>query len=74
MLKNGVGVFVSQKCNEQTDTSFTDKHGRLGHVVGTREMSRGRSLTFYLVFNNMGHGRKKQMRLCIEFNAGPSKE
>ena len=30
---------------------------------------------FYLVFNNMGHGIKfKQMRLCADFSAGPSKE
>ena len=30
---------------------------------------------FYLVFNNMGHGRKIQaMRFCADFNAGPSKE
>ena len=29
----------------------------------------------YLVFNNMGHGRKfKQKRLCTDFNARPSKE
>ena len=31
--------------------------------------------TFYLVFNNMDHGKNfKQMRLCADFNAGPSKE
>ena len=29
---------------------------------------------FYLVINNIGHGRKfKQMRLWADFNAGPSK-
>ena len=40
MLKSGVGVSA-----KNTDASFTDKHGRLlGHLIGTREMSRGHPL------------------------------
>ena len=61
---------------KQTDTSFTlGKHGRLDHVMGTRNVTRSlvEKYTFYLGFNNMGHSRKfKQMRLCADFNAGPS--
>ena len=57
-----------------TRHSQSGKHGRLGHVIGTRG-SLVEKYTFYLVLNNMGHGRKfKQMRLCADFNAGPSKE
>ena len=41
-------------------------------------MSRGRSLTsmtFYLLSKNMDHGRYfRQMHLCADFHAGPSKE
>ena len=42
------------------------------------ELSRRSSVfafDLYLVFNNMDHDKKiKQMRLCADFNAGPSKE
>ena len=59
-------------------SSGSGKHGRLGHVIGTRNVTRSlvEKYTFHLaVFNNMGHGRKfKQMHLCADFNAGPSKE
>ena len=60
-LKSGEGFFVSKKCKltDWHDIRF-GKHGRLGHVSGTRELSRGRSLRsihFYLIFNNMDHGR-----------------
>ena len=38
-------------------------------------MSRGCSLiSIYLIFKNMDHGRRfKQMRLCADFHARPSK-
>ena len=74
------GSFLKIVNNRLTHHSRSGKHGRLGHVIGTREMSCGRSwrsifIWFYLVFNNMCHGRKfKQMRLCSDFNAGPSRE
>ena len=44
-LKRGVVSFVSQKCsNRLTRHSRSGKHGRLGHLIGTREVSHGRSL------------------------------
>ena len=62
--------------NRLTRHSRSGKHGRLGHVIGTREMSGRRSLTsIHFISFLMGHGRKfKQMHLCADFNAGQSKE
>ena len=59
--------------------SRSGKHGRLGHQIGTREMSRVRSLKsiyfIFFFFNIMDHAWKfKQVRLCADFDAGLSKE
>ena len=43
-LKSGVGVFRLSLNNRLTRHSRSGKHSRLGHVIGTREMSHGRSL------------------------------
>ena len=41
--------FVSEKCR-LTRHSRSRKQGRLGHVIGTRETSRGRSLIHFIWF------------------------
>ena len=60
-----------------TRHSRSGKYGRLSHVIGTREMLRGRSLRsinliwFLTTWFMLGIQAK---RLCADFNAGPSKE
>ena len=49
-LESGVFFFfVSEKCR-LTRHSRSRKQGRLGHVIGTRETSRGRSLIHFIWF------------------------
>ena len=64
-------------CNNRlTRHSRSGKHGRLDQS-SKRNVTRSlfHKYTFYLVSNNMDHGRQfKQMRLCADFHAGPSKE
>ena len=61
-----------------TRHSRSGKHGRLGHLNWNKRNVMWllfEKYTLYVVFNNMGHGRKfKQMRLCADLNAGSSKE
>ena len=58
--------------------AFVDVQYLAEHVGVGLEISRRSSVfafDLYLVFNNMDHDKKiKQMRLCADFNAGPSTE
>ena len=51
-LKRGVGILSKVSLNRLTRHSRSGKHGRLGHAIGTREMSRSlaEKYTFYLFF------------------------
>ena len=69
--RSGCEYCISSSCNlSNLSNTVPNSFGISNKVLlGTSDY------TFYLVFNNMGHSRKlKQMRLCADFNAGPSNE
>ena len=61
--------------NRLTRHSRSGKHALRSRNRKKRSVARSLVENVYLLFSNTGHGRKfKQMHLCTDFNAGPSKE